>query len=281
MTPETELLEAAEAFTAILLQEAGSRTAGQKKRDKELAGPARKILKLAKDRFRQQRKSVLGASSLRKIHATAIAKESLREATDEERRAQIEAEISAAVSGDVHGVPVGEGEIRIYASAIGQAIASGASEAATQMEAVAVDTESFIAEYLKDGGFTRLTGDIDTTTVSRIASAVADSYEAGASFDETVRAIQDVFSEANSYRAKMIAQTELNDAYNQSIVHFAAESGAEEKWWETDAAPCAVCLANALQGRIPIDAEFESGDDAPTAHPNCLCSLGVGARISI
>lgn len=273
----SELTEAIDAFSATLLIEANI-NAHQVARDKALAGAARKIIKLTKGRFRKQRSSILASSSLRKVHDalkrfTPAAREADREST-------IAAEIAAALGPEVHGVPVTDSEQSIYHGAIAQAIDTGSARAAAQLVSTAGDTESFISEYLKDGGFTRLTGDVDTTTVKNLANAIADSYESGASFEGTVSAIRGVFSQASEYRARMIAQIELNDAYNQSLMHFADASGAEEKWWETDANPCAICIANELQGRIPIDEDFDSGDDAPTAHPFCQCSLGIGARLT-
>ena len=41
--------------------------------------------------------------------------------------------------------------------------------------------------------------------------------------------------------------------------------------------PCIVCIANLEDGEIDMDEDFESGDDAPPAHPNCMCSLMVHA----
>ncbi len=112
--------------------------------------------------------------------------------------------------------------------------------------------------------------------MDRVAGAIADAYEGGANFDAAVAAVKSEFKDMSDYRVKMIAQTELNDAYNQSILHFGREAGAEYKYWETDLAPCPVCIENALAGRIPIEDDFPSGDDAAPAHPNCLCSTGVG-----
>lgn len=47
------------------------------------------------------------------------------------------------------------------------------------------------------------------------------------------------------------------------------------KRWITDGNPCAVCDENSLAGAIPIDEDFPSGDDEPTAHPNCRCYLQI------
>ena len=204
------------------------------------------------------------------------ASEALRE-TDDPDRARLEADVTASLGPQIYIQPVTAEEQKTFAGAISAAIDSGGEAAADMLSTGAPDTESFIAEYLKDGGFARLTGDLDKTTVDELASAVADAYESGADFDGVVQAVKDSFAQASAYRAKMIAQTELNDAWNQSLVHFGKEAGATKKSWITDLMPCIVCIANLEDGEIDMDEDFESGDDAPPAHPNCLCSLMVHA----
>lgn len=204
------------------------------------------------------------------------ASESLREAEDPDR-ARLEADIASALSAQVYMVPVTAEEQKAFAGAITAAVDSGGESASDMLGASPPKTESFVAEYLKDGGFSRLTGDLDKTTVDNLASAVADAYESGADFDGVVKAVRDEFSTASNYRAKMIAQTELNDAWNQSVLHFGNEAGATKKSWITDVAPCIVCIENALSEPIDIDEDFESGDDAPPAHPSCMCSLLIHA----
>ena len=281
MNHAAEIIECVEALASLVESDAKV-PAMQARRDKATASGNRKIQKLVRDRLRKQRTSVLSSSALAKLHAAinrsipARALEADRQVTAEDRD-RISAEVAAALSADVHGVPVTDAEQTAFSSAITQAVVSGDAGVSALLSSTPGDTESFISEYLKDGGFTRLTGQIDKTTVDRLASAVADTYEKGASFDETVSAIRGEFADMTQYRAKMIAQTELNDAYNQSIFHFGTAAGATRKSWETDLAPCVVCIENAMAGEVEINSDFPSGDDAPPAHPNCLCSLLVHA----
>lgn len=46
-----------------------------------------------------------------------------------------------------------------------------------------------------------------------------------------------------------------------------------EKLWLTSGDPCDVCDENSIEGWIPMDEPFSSGDWEPLAHPNCRCSL--------
>ena len=45
------------------------------------------------------------------------------------------------------------------------------------------------------------------------------------------------------------------------------------KKWEVGSDGCEDCEANGDEGPIPIDEDFQSGDYAPQAHPNCDCEL--------
>ena len=260
-----------ESLTLALTEGPGAAT--QAKRDKALAADGRKLEKLVRARFRAQRKAILASHALRQL----VAKEAAE--TDEQARARIEQQIAASIGPVVYGEPVTAKAAAVYDGAIRNAATEGleavTSDFAPSFEAA--NQESFVSEYLKDGGFTRLTGQIDKTTVDRIASALADAYEEGADFDGVAKAVKGEFADMTEYRARMIAQTELNDAFNQSIMHFGAQAGATKKAWMVDLAPCVICIANSLEGDIDLEDDFESGDDAPPAHPNCLCSLVVSA----
>ena len=250
------------------LRESAQPSKHQAARDKAIRGAMRNIAKLVRQRFRAQRKSLLDSHALGKWVA--------READDADRT-KLEQDIATALGTQIYTVPVTADEQERYAQAVGAAIESGEEQVADMLSAGRQSTESFIAEYLKDGGFAKLTGDLDKTTVDNLASAVADAYESGADFDGVVKAVKDSFAMASDYRAKMIAQTELNDAFNQSVFHFGKEAEATKKSWITDLMPCIICIANLEDGEIGMDEDFESGDDAPPAHPNCMCSLMVHA----
>lgn len=282
MIHAADLIEAVDAL-AVLVETERKLPAMQARRDKATASGNRKIQMIVRARLRKQRASVLSSISLAKVHAAinrtvARASEAERDVPHQAERDRIVNEVTLAVAAEVHGVPVTAAEQEMFSSAIRQAVVSGDAGVSALLSSGPGDTESFVSEYLKDGGFTRLTGQIDKTTVDRIASAVADAYGSGATFDQTVSAIKSEFSDMTNYRAKMIAQTELNDAFGQSILHFGRGAGADTKWWETDLNPCPICIENALAGPIPIEDDFPSGDDASPAHPSCLCSIGVGAN---
>ncbi|MCK4385376.1 MAG: hypothetical protein KAW52_03845 [candidate division Zixibacteria bacterium] len=87
-------------------------------------------------------------------------------------------------------------------------------------------------------------------------------------------------------RAARIARTELSNGYNFGHLDSVRQANAEgwlpgipEKDWIAGGAnPCDICTDNEGMGFIKLDAEFISGDQHPTAHPHCECSLGSRIR---
>jgi len=111
--------------------------------------------------------------------------------------------------------------------------------------------------------------DVLDTVRNDIMQSVKTSLATGATTDEAIADMQTVIS--NPARAVMIANTESVNAYQAGLSEFASQSDAVGKEWETADDPCDICQANADEGPIAIDDTFDSGDDEPTAHPNCLC----------
>ncbi len=78
-------------------------------------------------------------------------------------------------------------------------------------------------------------------------------------------------------RAALIANTEVAGANSGGALvgmKEAQDAGVGMlKEWGVDSDPCPICEENADAGPIPLDEDFPSGDDAPQAHPGCLCVL--------
>lgn len=87
-------------------------------------------------------------------------------------------------------------------------------------------------------------------------------------------------------RAIRIARTEISNAYNfgqMDSIRQAAHEGwipgvPEKSWMAGGANPCEICEENEAVGPIALDAAFPSGDEHPTAHPNCECAVGYRVR---
>lgn len=172
-------------------------------------------------------------------------------------------------------IPLLASEVLDYETAIESALAGSAKAFAAQYAAgEAPNSADLISAWLRDHSLEKITGDIADESLDRLRNAIAAAWEAGGTSDQLVGAVKDVFADFSDARAQMIAQTEVNDAYNQGQMGTAKDLGFDEKSWDPDGDACAeICQPNVDQGWIDIDEDFDSGDDAPTAHPWCDCSL--------
>ena len=118
---------------------------------------------------------------------------------------------------------------------------------------------------------------LDKTTQQAVADAVATGISDRLGVDGTARLIQGVVDGMSSSRAFTIASTEMNDAMSQAFLRKLVANDVEYKQWITGPDPCEACIENEDAGAIPVDENFPSGDDAPPAHPNCVCAV-AGAR---
>ncbi len=116
---------------------------------------------------------------------------------------------------------------------------------------------------------------IEENTRDMLRDTVAQAIEEGWSADELAGQIADSVGFSDD-RAETIARTELIAANNQGNLRAYKESGvATGKEWATagDDLVEEECQANEDQGPIGLDEDFDSGDDAPPAHPNCRCAI--------
>lgn len=256
-----DICEAANQLTFLI--EGAPRSKSQRRRARDIAKPAKVIIRILRARWRAQCRAILASGAIKRLSEAAPSR-------------KLPEGAHASIRADVAGIAITGRQIELFDDALGDAVDAGAESLAEALGITAA-RESYSAGYMKNGGFTRVVGDIDITTMDRVQSAVAKSYEAGGTFEDIVQAIKDTFSDMNDYRAEMIAQTELNDAYNQGVLEMGREAGAEGKSWEPDGDPCPICQDNIDQGTIGLEDDFTSGDDAPPAHPNCNCSLEIHA----
>lgn len=163
-----------------------------------------------------------------------------------------------------------------YSKALTAALEAGYDGLALDHDSEQEIAADVVEDYLRDNSLRKLTGGVDQTTVEALRNALADAYESGGSYQDMVDAVTETFDKASSVRAGMIAQTEMNAAYNAGRKQLGIDLGFNEKSWNPDGMACAeICIPNVLQGWIAMDEDFESGDDAPPGHPNCDCSLDV------
>ncbi len=115
--------------------------------------------------------------------------------------------------------------------------------------------------------------EIEQTTMDRIKADVTAALAEGAYTEDLAGKLMESYGFSDA-RAEMIARTELAAADSAGNMATYRDSGVVPKkaWLTADGdRGCVVCSGNEAQGEIGIDDEFSSGDDAPPAHPNCLC----------
>ncbi len=203
---------------------------------------------------------------------------SIREAEEPPR--VIPPDVLALIQGAVSGVPLSPSDASLFDRQIVTAIRQGQMDAAASLNSSRpIALEPFEVRYLRTAGFSKLSGNLDQTSVKQLADAVAKAYANGADYEKVVATVKDQFRQFSRVRAEMIAQTELNAAYNKGIMQMGLDTGAAGKSWELWASDaCPVCVGNNLQGVILLTDNFQSGDDSAPAHPRCRCSLVLHAN---
>lgn len=108
----------------------------------------------------------------------------------------------------------------------------------------------------------------------------AEEYQPGqgmasATQFDFAQTLQQQWEGLSARRAETIAVTEYNRTASTATLSAYQDAGITQKRWFTvgDERVCEDCDGNAAQGEVPIDEDFESGDPAPPAHPNCRCNV--------
>lgn len=110
--------------------------------------------------------------------------------------------------------------------------------------------------------------EITGTRVDRLAAVLARGGTAAELRDGIAAVLGDDSS------AQMIAETELNRAYNALLVAAYRAAGIKHvRWVTTSADPCPECVMNREAGPWPLGHPFPSGVVAPPDHPHCQCHL--------
>jgi len=118
---------------------------------------------------------------------------------------------------------------------------------------------------------------ISDTTRTILNSLINNAMVEGTDLNDLAQEIEE--STAFSHdRAMMIARTETIIANNAgAMVGYRSARDdlgiVVKKEWLMGEGACPICEANAAQGPIDLDEDFESDDDAPPAHPNCRCAI--------
>jgi len=117
---------------------------------------------------------------------------------------------------------------------------------------------------------------ITDTTRDMIRNIIARGLQDGIGRQEIADNIQSSAA-FSADRASIIARTEIARANSAAALeaYQASEAAGLKIMKEWYPAPdcCPLCQANADMGPIPLEGDFDSGDDAPPGHPACQCVL--------
>lgn len=113
------------------------------------------------------------------------------------------------------------------------------------------------------------------TLKDELRPVIAQAASEGKGAEGVARAIRDSYSNIAPWKSLMLARSELCNGYSQGALEGYRQSEVVEgkEWFTGGNNPCDECLANEDQGSIPLDEDFQSGDDAPGAHPSDECTL--------
>ena len=119
-----------------------------------------------------------------------------------------------------------------------------------------------------------LVTEIEESTRDMLRSDVARAMEEGWSNDKLAEELEKNYAFSES-RAETIARTETAMADVEGNMTAYKESGVVEgkEWITGSEADCDLCAMNEAKGVLPLDDVFPSGDEAPPAHPNCVCDI--------
>jgi hypothetical protein len=136
------------------------------------------------------------------------------------------------------------------------------------------------ADYAAQRAATQVRG-INDTTLKILRQAIQDGIEQQLGVDGLSRLIRDSFRSMSVTRAKMIASTEMNDAFSEAAIRNMKRLGVEYKQLILAPDACPICDSIESKGPIPVDepfVDFEGEEyDRTPIHPNCRCAT-VGAR---
>ena len=153
---------------------------------------------------------------------------------------------------------------------------------------------SRVTNYLNER-VERFATEFDSETVKKIKTSIGEGYKNGESIKQLTKRIDNIYTEAEKYRATRVARTETIATSNQAALEAYRQSpmvAAQE--WSTEDNGCDFCQAmngkiigldsnyfNVGESLTVVDAEgheqtfvFDYMDvDHPPLHPNCRCSI--------
>lgn len=132
------------------------------------------------------------------------------------------------------------------------------------------------AEFAATQAASLVTG-IDKTTRQNLEKLIAQAIEEQLGPDKLARMIQQELQDEAALRSKLIAQTEMNNAFSQAALDKMHALNFEYKELVPSEDACPICVGIAAEGPVPIDQPFSNGSMRTPIHVGCRCAI-VAAR---
>lgn len=160
----------------------------------------------------------------------------------------------------------------IYMSATAEMITWGKTKAGVPIAYEGPPISDAIKWAEKHGA--KLVTQMNEETKRRLAQVVSDGIKNKRGVPGLSRDIRKSFADMSKYRSRMIARTETANALSQASLDRMKDMDIDGKEWVwPGTSDCDICADNQADGVIPVNQAFSSGDMAPPAHPNCMCTL--------
>lgn len=114
---------------------------------------------------------------------------------------------------------------------------------------------------------------INETTAEELARVLKEGLAAGDAYTALADRIKEVYAKAETFRAEMIARTEVVAAANAGSAEAYKQAGIERHEWLAiiDNSTSDECIA--CDGKVEkLGEPFPSGETLPPNHPNCRCT---------
>lgn len=147
---------------------------------------------------------------------------------------------------------------------------------AAEAAAFSASLEPMTIQWAKEHAAELVKG-INGTTRKEIADSVARALAEQRGVPGLTKDLQDKLGDLlGRKRAELIATTEMNIAVSEGANRAARAIGATEKEWITvgdGRVSKTICLPNEGDGKIDMNAAFQSGHEFTPGHPRCRCGV--------
>jgi len=142
------------------------------------------------------------------------------------------------------------------------------------------DADPGLVSAMRHRAAQRIAG-INDTTRQAVQALIEQAQRENWAYTKLATALRKQFTEFSATRAKLIAVTEIGQAYTDGQMAAAMKRerlgvATEKKWNDSgDGRVSDGCRQNSAQGWIPLTRAFASGHQSPLRFPGCRCSMSV------